>query len=285
MDFKIVAVLGIGQLAYQCAKTLKQLGMSVLVYDTNPKKSIVLERQIQGEDITYLHLEKKILFETLANTQEKTLLVSAINSYLIPEKVLDNKNIIAINCHHALLPRHPGRNAEAWAIFEQDDETGITWHFITPDVDAGQILIQKKIQLDDRITSFKLLKYQNNLAYQSFLEIIVAILNNNVTGYPQNMELRGKLHYSWETPNDGYINLDWNGAKISAFLRSMDYGILEILGKPKLVYDSGCVSWKKYQIECSQSEEETLSFVGNSIIINKNDFRIILKDYFRITQT
>jgi len=142
--------------------------MSVLVYDTNPKKSIVLERQIQGEDITYLHLEKKILFETLANTQEKTLLVSAINSYLIPEKVLDNKNIIAINCHHALLPRHPGRNAEAWAIFEQDDETGITWHFITPDVDAGQILIQKKIQLDDRITSFKLLKYQNNLAYQSF---------------------------------------------------------------------------------------------------------------------
>jgi methionyl-tRNA formyltransferase len=284
MRFESVFILGISQLAYQCAKIIKSIGIPVTVFDTSPEKSVLLERRTLSENIRYFHIDRKQIFEILVNVNKKTLLLSVVNPYLIPAMVLENRNIKAINCHHSILPKHPGRNAEAWSIFEQDSESGITWHIITPNVDAGQIIVQKNKILDETITSFQLLKFQHDLAYQSFLEIVTSLVDDNIISYPQNMDLRGKLHYSWQVPNDGYINLDWNGDKISAFLRSMDYGILETLGKPYLLYKGECFHWEKYNIKktSGSTNERTVSFIGTSIIINRGNYQIILADCSKI---
>lgn len=140
------------------------------------EKSNYLERKTQRKHIPYDHVNRKQFFDILVNINISTLIVSAVNPYIIPKDVLDNQKITPINCHHALLPKHPGRNAEAWAIYEEDVEAGITWHFITPDVDAGKIIIQKKFTLDESFTSLKLLRNQNNLAYQSLKRLSLMFL-------------------------------------------------------------------------------------------------------------
>jgi methionyl-tRNA formyltransferase len=181
------------------------------------------------------------------------------------------------------LPRHPGRNAEAWAIFEQDSETGITWHMITEKVDAGKILIQKKVSLDEHMTSIQLLKKQHSLAVQGFTEILEDVVNSKMVVSSPNNNLRGQLHYSWEVPNDGVLSLDWDGAKMSAFLRAMDYGILDVLGKPSVIIDGVGYTWKKYLIERSEVAQnmEFVDFEHGSVIIQRGNTKVTLIHFSR----
>ncbi len=284
MVFKNAIVLGNGQLASVCAATMQKTGIPVKVFDTSAEKSPYLERLSQKQGTPYFHVQKKELFDFLKNANLKTLLISAVNPIIIPASVLSNQQITAINLHHALLPRHPGRNAEAWAIYEQDSETGVTWHFMTPEVDAGQVLIQRRFALDHKITAIKLLKYLHDLAVDSFFEIISDLLRDREISYPQPQESKGKMHYSWEIPNQGYVDLNWTAQKISAFLRSMDYGILETLGKPKLQINEKCYIWKKYEIEEIPRGNviEEVRMFDSSVTIIKNNHRINLLNISQI---
>ncbi len=176
MTIRNAIILGTGKLAALCAQDLKLRGLHVNVYDTNPKSSSFLTRLIQINQIPYNHLLKKELFEHLIQVNSPTLLISAVNPIIIPKIILEKQEYLAINLHQALLPAHPGRNAEAWAIFDQDQESGITWHLVTEEVDAGNILIQKSIQISETMTSLDLFKAQMQLAFDAYLAIIGDLL-------------------------------------------------------------------------------------------------------------
>ena len=65
-----------------------------------------------------------------------------------------------LNVHPSLLPKYAGgmdTNVHAEVIKNRDAETGCTIHFVTEEVDAGPILIQKKctVTSDDTVESLK----------------------------------------------------------------------------------------------------------------------------------
>ena len=65
-----------------------------------------------------------------------------------------------LNVHPSLLPKYTGgmdTNVHAEVIKNGDAETGCTIHFVTEEVDAGPILIQKKctVTSDDTVESLK----------------------------------------------------------------------------------------------------------------------------------
>lgn len=81
-----------------------------------------------------------------------------------------------------------------------------------------------------------------------------------------------KMHKIKEIPNNGYINLDWLFNKISAFMRAMDYGNLQVLSKPKLKLDTSTYIWNNYKILSSNStvnSKDRVSFEDNNIVIEK----------------
>lgn len=278
MTIRNAIILGTGKLAALCAQDLKLRGLHVNVYDTNPKSSSFLTRLIQINQIPYNHLLKKELFEHLIQVNSPTLLISAVNPIIIPKIILEKQEYLAINLHQALLPAHPGRNAEAWAIFDQDQESGITWHLVTEEVDAGNILIQKSIQISETMTSLDLFKAQMQLAFDAYLAIIGDLLDGKTNTRRQLNSDTSHLHYSWEIPNSGYLDLNWSGKQISAFLRAMDYGPLEIFGKPRVIYNDKIYTWNKYHIQQHQigSLNSYVNLVDNSILIQKDEFRIEL---------
>ena len=280
--FDQVLILGVDTLAAKCAISIKIFGVPTILFDTNKNQSLILKQWAKRANISYRFLSKPELFNYLAALDLQVLIVSAINPLLIPKSILSKVNLTAINCHHALLPFHPGRNAEAWAIFEQDSHAGITWHFMSPKVDAGNIITQKQIELNESITSIRLLKILSKLAEKAFLEIIEDILKKQFKGIKQDLNKRGKLHYSWEVPNYGIINLRWGGKKISAFLRAMDYGYLEVLGKPKVTIRGQSFSWNNYEIEKKTNTEGSKNSVyvqDKKIIIRRKDYIFELLNY------
>ena len=52
-----------------------------------------------------------------------------------------------LNGHPSLLPRHRGPLPIAWAIREGDEETGVTFHRMEPELDTGPILAQRRLPL------------------------------------------------------------------------------------------------------------------------------------------
>ncbi len=177
------------------------------------------------------------IYREIKSLTGNTLLISAINPRIIPADLLARPGLTAINCHQSLLPRHPGRNAEMWAIFEEDKETGITWHYMTPEVDGGSILVQKSFLITEETTSFHVFHRQIQLAFEGFQEIIVSLLNGQAKAMPQLLSPLRKLHYSWEMPSNGVLNLSWNGRKISAFLRALDYAGLQVVKPPGFLFE------------------------------------------------
>lgn len=52
-----------------------------------------------------------------------------------------------INIHPSLLPKYPGLNTHEKALTAQDQEHGVSIHFVTEELDAGPIICQAKLKI------------------------------------------------------------------------------------------------------------------------------------------
>jgi phosphoribosylglycinamide formyltransferase 1 len=52
-----------------------------------------------------------------------------------------------LNVHPSLLPKYPGAHAIKEAFEAKEKETGVTIHFVTAEVDAGPIILQRRVPI------------------------------------------------------------------------------------------------------------------------------------------
>ena len=276
-------VIGVGTIACNCALILKNRGLCPLMIESRKGSSISSENFCSKNEISYKNLNKMELTDYLNNITESTLIVSASNRYIFPKEIIDKENLLLINFHGSLLPKFPGRNAEAWAIFEEESIGGISWHLVVPEIDAGKILIQMETSISIKTTSFSLLREYTKLATDSF-DSIIDTLNLEIKKEIKKTSKELTLYYSWQKPNNGELNLGWNHNKISAFLRSMDYGPLETLGLVWFEFNGNKYQVKKYKM--SETLETKNSFdltnSGQTFILNKGNIEFILDKLVKI---
>lgn len=276
--YEQIIIVGSGKFAFQCAMRVKRAHSSVFVFEYKASGLSVLESLCKKNDINYGLFEKKQMRqELIKRSDKKTLIISAFNTYLFPEDVVSEENFTIVNYHNAYLPLHRGRNAEAWAIYEDDEFSGVTWHLVDEGVDTGKIIIQEKIDITENMTALMLLQKQNGVAYKLFDGMIDDWLNGCFSVNKKNeFDEISKMHFSWDVPNKGELDLNWDARKISCFLRAMDYGILSILGVSKVVWSDNCYKIKSYKIEES-TEPDTIFVNEKSLLIVKDGKKIELQ--------
>jgi phosphoribosylglycinamide formyltransferase-1 len=84
-----------------------------------------------------------------------------------------------INIHPSLLPKYKGLNTHQRALHNKEKYSGCTVHYVNSKLDAGKIILQKKIKIFKNDTSEKLSKRilkQEHLLYPKALEKIIASL-------------------------------------------------------------------------------------------------------------
>lgn len=276
VKYEKIILLGSGKLFLNCLEWVSHLEIPYVGYDTNLKEVKITKIQAENRHLAYECARRKEILEMLCTEKRKTLLLSIINPWILPDEVLRKENILGLNCHQALLPEHRGRNAECWSIFEGDKKTGITWHKMTNEIDGGEILLQKEIPIDDTTTSMKLFAQQLKMAYEAFTEFMPDVLEGKEQYRPQR-EGGGNLHLSTEIPAEGKLDLDWTPEKMSRFLRAMDYGILEVLGKPTVFVDGKRYTWGGYQITKTEMQETNFCMEKDRMTIVRPGYEIILK--------
>lgn len=112
--------------------------------------------------------------------------------YIFPEEVLKILKYGALNLHPAYLPYNRGWNTPTWAIWE-GTPYGATLHFMSEEVDAGDIVHQKRIEIRPQDTADSLYRRVMRLELEVFKEAWDMIVNGTYKRKAQHLE-RGTLH-------------------------------------------------------------------------------------------
>jgi len=88
-----------------------------------------------------------------------------------------------INIHPSLLPKYGGKGMYGMHIHKKvidsnDKETGITIHFVSKEYDSGQIIFQKKININKKDDASLIEKKVHNLEYEYYPKIIGSLLES-----------------------------------------------------------------------------------------------------------
>lgn len=277
MKYDKIILLGTGILFLECLAYVDKLSIPYVGYDMGDKPRKMTEMQAKKKGLCYCFKDRREVYCEIRAQERPILLLSVINPRIIPADILAKKNILALNCHQALLPKHKGRNAEAWAIYEGDSVTGITWHKMEAAVDTGDILMQREIPITEETTSYELFRQQLRVAYECFTEFMPKVLSGTES-YVQQEPDSMPGHYSYETIEEGRLDTRWDGARISRFLRAMDYGGLAIMKAPVICMEGKDYMFKAYRINKLEEKaaEESVTMKEDMILIQKQNYEIKL---------
>ncbi|WP_425039930.1 MupA/Atu3671 family FMN-dependent luciferase-like monooxygenase [Primorskyibacter sp. S187A] len=151
-------------------------------------------------------------------------ILSVANLRLLPEDLLALARRGAVNFHDALLPRYAGLNAPVWAHLAGEREHGITWHLITPGIDAGDIVAQRKfdITLDD--TAFSLNAKCYSAAIESFSDVITSLESGATEARPQDLDDRSYVARFDRPDAAGTLQVDGPWQDALRVVRALDHG-------------------------------------------------------------
>ncbi|MCX7670314.1 MAG: methionyl-tRNA formyltransferase, partial [Anaerolineae bacterium] len=123
--------------------------------------------------------------DLLAATQPDLIVVAAYGQY-IPEAICRLARAGALNLHPSLLPRWRGASPVQAAILAGDAETGVTVHFVTAALDAGDILAQVRTPILPHESAGELMARLAALGADLMVETMGRWLRGEISPQPQD---------------------------------------------------------------------------------------------------
>ena len=107
---------------------------------------------------------------------------------LIKKALLNIPKIGILNRHASLLPRFRGRVGSFWGHAEESPEYGVTIHLIDEKIDSGPIILQKKYNLNHKLSYAKILDSLFNLSVPLMLDTLKKLEKSNFPFLPNNFQ-------------------------------------------------------------------------------------------------
>ncbi|GIM60945.1 MULTISPECIES: formyltransferase family protein [Flavobacteriales] len=95
--------------------------------------------------------------------------------FIIDESLINMPKIGFLNLHPAYLPFNRGWHTPSWAIYE-NTKYGATLHFMSKDLDKGDIIHQKEIEIGKEDTANTLYKKVLDLEFLTFKEALPELI-------------------------------------------------------------------------------------------------------------
>jgi methionyl-tRNA formyltransferase len=114
------------------------------------------------------------------------LLVVAAYGKILSQAILDLPTLGPVNVHASLLPRHRGAAPIAAAIAAGDARTGITIMRMTPELDAGDMLLQRALEIAPTDTCASLTERLAALGGETLVEALALLRGPGLAARPQD---------------------------------------------------------------------------------------------------
>lgn len=191
-----IVFMGTPDFAVPSLEILVKNKMDVILAVTQPDKpkgrghqvccSAVKEYAVEN-GIPVMQPEKIGAEETVAQLKafEPDLFVTCAFGQLLTAKVLDIPKMGTVNVHGSLLPKYRGAAPIQWAIINGEKKTGITTMFTVLKLDAGDILLQEEIEIDENMTAGQLYDKMSLLGSEVLLKTIHELKAGTINPIPQ----------------------------------------------------------------------------------------------------
>jgi len=223
--------VGGGSLLVRCAEAYLNAGHSVkAVLSNNPQ----ILQWAKSQSIPAMPVDN--LSSIDLSGIEFDFLFSVANLQILPASVIKQARQLAINFHDALLPDYAGLNATAWALMARESSHGITWHEMTPEVDAGRIVRQVAFGVAPEETALSLNAKCYEAGLASFQEMMKDIERGQISLTSQGRPMR---YFGLAARPADLATLDFSDSAqaIAALVRALDFGTghyLNPLARPKI---------------------------------------------------
>lgn len=113
-----------------------------------------------------------------------------------------------INCHAGKLPFYRGRNVLNWVLINDENEFGITLHYVDSGIDTGDIIVQKTFPITDEDDYSSLLQKAYLGCADVLIEGVTQIRDKSVMRMPQRTIHPEGFYCSLRRMGDEVINWD-----------------------------------------------------------------------------
>ena len=114
------------------------------------------------------------------------MIIVATFDQRVPKRITEIPKLGAVNIHPSLLPRYRGPTPTNWAIINGEKETGVTYHVLTEQMDAGDILLNRATSIGGLVDG-ELRRKLAELAAEMLVPFFRMYINEEIVLSPQNM--------------------------------------------------------------------------------------------------
>jgi methionyl-tRNA formyltransferase len=173
-------------------------------------------------DVPFLHTERLDIPEVIEmiERQQPSVAISVNWKTIIPAKILNFFEYGIINAHAGDLPRYRGNATPNWAILSGESQVVLTLHLMSPELDAGPILMQRAFPLlpDTRIG--EVYEFIERSAPEMYVKTIAGIEQRAIVPRPQPTDPGQPLRCFPRIPSDGEINWELSAKQIDRLVRA-----------------------------------------------------------------
>ncbi len=127
-------------------------------------------------------LKKKLL------EVEPDLIVVAAYGKILPEWLLNLPEYGTVNVHASLLPKYRGASPIQWALLNGEEETGVTIMKVIPELDAGDIISQRRVKIEKEDNAKTLHDKLAEVGAELLVETLPLYVSGKLKPVPQNEE-------------------------------------------------------------------------------------------------
>lgn len=235
----------------------------------SPCKTLALENNIE----VFQPLKIKEDYAKILD-KKPDIIVTAAYGQIIPDEVLNYPKYGCINVHGSLLPKLRGGAPIHHAIINGDKETGVTIMYMDKKMDAGDIIAQRSIEIEDDIILDDLYSKLSLLGRDLLIDTLPSIIAGTNARIKQNEK---EVTFGFNiTKEEEKIDFNNKAKDIYNLIRGLStnpgaYGMIN--GKRMKIYSAEITSIKSLQ---DPGLIENIS--SNGILVNTNDYKILLKD-------
>jgi len=183
---------------------------------TPPPVKVVAEKY----EIPVLQPEKIRNSESEIRNLEPDLIIVAAYGKILPEEILEIPKYGCLNVHPSLLPRWRGPSPVQFAILNGDTDSGVTIMKIAEKVDAGPVLIQRKLKLEGNETYDVLHDKLGEMGGDLLIEIIPEWITGKID--PQLQDESRTTYTRILKKEDGKIDWEKSAEEIERQIRAFN---------------------------------------------------------------
>jgi methionyl-tRNA formyltransferase len=222
-----VALFGYGSLGAAAFDLLPELGVETAAVFTHAEdkeearwfRSLADLAERAGVPVVLLPAHRRVDPAAPLQAIAPDLVLSAGFRSPIAGSCLIQPRLGAFNVHPSLLPRYRGRSPVNWAVLHGEAETGLTLHHMVEAVDAGDVVMARRVAIGPSETAFEVLARLERELRPLLSEALPLILAGAAPRQPQDPS--AATYFGGRRPEDGLIDWSWPARRIHDLVRAV----------------------------------------------------------------